>query len=688
MLLPGSSRRHHKIRTGARVGMSAISPAQRWLVRAVAVSATPCELWFVERMVERSGLQLAGDLEHVLARGVLRDTPDGLRPASAAIHAEVLRATPPSLLSGLRQRAAQVLAAAGLPSRAAQQLLRAVNAGCRIDLDFVSELAGSPSVDPSIAADLLMALRARLAPMTEPDRRRAWMLTTVDNLMLVGRSQQALELLTEELAADRDAAQHRAALLGRLGAWHATERPSQALQHLRSALAQDRLAPSDRTWLLAVAASVASRVGHPETADLIRRAKRSQTTSPTPDGDVRLALARSAVASSRGDLPAARRALSLVDPCAPAARPYAGALRAERIILQIARREFEDARTAVGAAAGEVGSLGAAVEAPLTALGCLLRVAVGELPEAQAQAGLALRQHPHRPLPGEVRAQLLAVVAEVLFRRGQPGQARDLLRPTDASHDWPDSAPWVLLYCAAAADPDPARHVDLFQAAVGVLSRTARPLVLLPHQAARLVRTALRLGDQRSARTITGHATAIAARTGTALWRGVAQHTSGLVERDPAALREAVARLRTTGARPALAEALLDLARLPRVPTAEAHAAVAESAALFGRLGATGDQEKAQQWAAELGTASRRRRSTTPSHGFAALTTREVRVAELVAAGATKQQAAARLYVSFHTVDTHLRSVYAKLGIRTRVQLARLWDNRESQPHRSSLFEG
>jgi DNA-binding NarL/FixJ family response regulator len=74
------------------------------------------------------------------------------------------------------------------------------------------------------------------------------------------------------------------------------------------------------------------------------------------------------------------------------------------------------------------------------------------------------------------------------------------------------------------------------------------------------------------------------------------------------------------------------------------------------------------------------RPSTAPSHGFAALTTREVRVAELVAAGATKQQAAARLFVSFHTVDTHLRAVYAKLGIRTRVQLARLWDTWESHP--------
>jgi DNA-binding CsgD family transcriptional regulator len=657
-----------------------MSPSERWLVRAVAVADDPCELWFVERMVDRSGPEFGGDLENLIVRGVLRDTAGGLRVASAAMRGAVLRATPPSLLSALRQRAAGILAAAGIPSLAAGQLLRAVNAGCRVDLDLVSELASSPSVDPSIAADLLIALRARHGAVVESDRRRAWVLATVDHLMLAGRTQQALELLTEEIAADRNAAEHRAVLLGRLGAWHATERPSRALEYLRSALDQDHLARSDRTWLLAVAASVSGWVGHPETADLVRRAERAQVIAATPGGDVRLALARSAMALSCGDLPAARHALSTVDPGTPSARPHAAVLRAERIVLQLAMGEFEDARAAVCAAQREVGSLGGAVEPRLVALGCLLRVAVGELPEAEAQARLALRQHPVGRLPGDVRAELLAVVAEVLFRRGQPGPARELLCPVDAGHDWPDSMPWAALRCAAAADPDLGRHPDLVRAAVGMLSRSLRPLVVVPHQAVRLVRAALLLGDLRSARTVAGHAATVAARTPIALWLGVERHASGLIERDPAALREAVARLRTTGARPALADALLDLARLPRVPVAEARAAAAESAALFGRLGATGDQECAQRWQAGLGTAGRRRRSTAPSHGFAALTTREVRVAELVAAGATKQQAAARLFVSFHTVDTHLRAVYAKLGIRTRVQLARLWDAWESHP--------
>lgn len=47
-------------------------------------------------------------------------------------------------------------------------------------------------------------------------------------------------------------------------------------------------------------------------------------------------------------------------------------------------------------------------------------------------------------------------------------------------------------------------------------------------------------------------------------------------------------------------------------------------------------------------------------------------MADLVAEGLTNQEAAARLYLSRHTIDYHLRQIYFKLGISSRVDLARL----------------
>jgi DNA-binding CsgD family transcriptional regulator len=54
------------------------------------------------------------------------------------------------------------------------------------------------------------------------------------------------------------------------------------------------------------------------------------------------------------------------------------------------------------------------------------------------------------------------------------------------------------------------------------------------------------------------------------------------------------------------------------------------------------------------------------------LTDTERTVAELVGRGLTNKQTGRRLFMSPHTVDAHLRRVYRKLGITSRVELARL----------------
>ena len=48
------------------------------------------------------------------------------------------------------------------------------------------------------------------------------------------------------------------------------------------------------------------------------------------------------------------------------------------------------------------------------------------------------------------------------------------------------------------------------------------------------------------------------------------------------------------------------------------------------------------------------------------LTAREVEILRLVARGLTNRQLAEQLGVSTRTVDAHLRSIYAKLGIKSR----------------------
>jgi DNA-binding CsgD family transcriptional regulator len=75
----------------------------------------------------------------------------------------------------------------------------------------------------------------------------------------------------------------------------------------------------------------------------------------------------------------------------------------------------------------------------------------------------------------------------------------------------------------------------------------------------------------------------------------------------------------------------------------------------------------AQELRASGETARKRDVSTTTD-----LTPQELQVAQLVQLGLTNKEAAAQLFVSPRTVDFHLRNVFAKTGVTSRVELARL----------------
>jgi DNA-binding CsgD family transcriptional regulator len=81
----------------------------------------------------------------------------------------------------------------------------------------------------------------------------------------------------------------------------------------------------------------------------------------------------------------------------------------------------------------------------------------------------------------------------------------------------------------------------------------------------------------------------------------------------------------------------------------------------------------AEPWArratAELRAAGESVQTAEPVH-MGELTAQQLEISRLVAEGATNREIAAQLYISARTVDHHLRNIFAKLGVRSRVELA------------------
>ena len=130
-------------------------------------------------------------------------------------------------------------------------------------------------------------------------------------------------------------------------------------------------------------------------------------------------------------------------------------------------------------------------------------------------------------------------------------------------------------------------------------------------------------------------------------------------------MEEAAAEYASLGLRFDHARALLSLGRAQRRlrKWGAARDTLQRAAASFDEIGSPGWADEARS---ELSRVGARR---PPPAGE--LTPAERRVAELAAAGLANKEIARDLFVSVKTVEAHLSHVYAKLGIRSRAQLAR-----------------
>jgi DNA-binding CsgD family transcriptional regulator len=162
-----------------------------------------------------------------------------------------------------------------------------------------------------------------------------------------------------------------------------------------------------------------------------------------------------------------------------------------------------------------------------------------------------------------------------------------------------------------------------------------------------------------------------------------AAHARGLLSDDEQELGRA-AELFDNGPRPlALASAFEDLgaARIKRGAGEDGIEGLGRALTLYGNAGAAWDAARVRSRLRAQGV--RRRLVSAPERpetGWAAMTDSELAVARLVARGLTNREVAEQLYVSPHTVNSHLRQVFAKLDVKSRVELTRVASEHDHRP--------
>jgi DNA-binding CsgD family transcriptional regulator len=179
------------------------------------------------------------------------------------------------------------------------------------------------------------------------------------------------------------------------------------------------------------------------------------------------------------------------------------------------------------------------------------------------------------------------------------------------------------------------------------------------------------LGRRELASELARTQLALARRVGTPGALGAALRAAGLVAGQDEGLdllREAVEVLEQSAARLELAHALADLGtQLSRAnQRAEGRNALRQAIKLAVECGASALAERAL---AEL-HAGPGRRARAELTGPGALTAAEWRVCREAAEGRSNRELAQALFVTEKTIERHLSSAYAKLGIRSRFQLA------------------
>ena len=620
-------------------------------------------------------------LREALEAGFLYERSDQLAFRHGLVWEAIYEDQPRGVRRALHIAAGEALAAAGAPaSRVATHLERAAEPGDTRAIEWLRRAAQEVALRaPAVAVGLLR--RARELAEGLPGQE-VLLIELVVALTSSGRLDEAESLAREVLASPHDPSVDAALRLVLARALTSSGRNAEAVGHVEAALADRPLSEPERSELLAVGALAVVAVD-PARAQTWGTEAHGAAERAGHDPAVCIALtALSQSALLRGDLEeaialatrSAQRASSSADQQArrwPAAGMALATALIEADRLDDAERALQQRR----ASTGEVGSWGLASYAFCAAHA---RFARGEWDDARAEAkaGVALAEE----IGGRSGAVCgFAILALIALHRDELDAAADAVAAAGDELErvgyqfYGHWEIWArgLLAEARGELPDALAALEEAWALCATVGSIPDCVRLGPD----LVRLKLAASKLQDSHDVADAVQRAAARLKTVSARGAALRCRGLVEGDPQVLSRALDACRSAP-RPleralAAEESGAAMAQVAEHSQAAAAATLGEALEIYERLGAIRYAARVEARLRELGIRKGTRgHRDRPRIGWASLTATELRVVALVATGLTNAEVARRLYVSRHTIESHLSHVFAKLGLASRVELA------------------
>jgi DNA-binding CsgD family transcriptional regulator len=657
------------------------------LLRSAALLGSAFSVTDLGAIVGRSALELTAALEEATAAGVLTESEVLLAFRHTLIRQALYERPPAGLRLALHLQAARALAEAGLAvERVAEQLLAALRGPDAVPVvdgwtvDWLLK-AGRRLVSraPKDAAELLRLAVAYL-PSDDP-RRESLEVILAPALVLLGHRDEAVRLAEKVLAATDDPA--RAAEMSWTAGWAMTD----GHQHeaAQTALSRALRAPGlDDVWsarLHAMLARAAIADGDLAQADAATRLALAGVDRTGDRPAAAAALNAAGILHTYcGELDAAAerfdRALTIAEHCDdPETHDLRLRLRQNRAYVLLAQERHADADLAARELLAEAER---SASPPRLACARILAAEVhyhaGRWSEAIAQLDAAALSDDL--IPATNRQWLHGLAAVIAVHRDDQASAEAHLSAVPATGAIYAGAQYVPLARALLAE-----RRDLTDEALAILTGLldctgTRPAYHRHIWLPTLLRLALRGGDSGLARAVAAAGSGSAPETDrrSAVGRAaVAQHCAGLLESDHVTLNLAVDAYRAAGRPLQLAQTLEDTAVVlaERGDLRAARTAHAEASELYTGLGATWDLLRADTRLRRHGVQRRRGPRRRAATGWDALTPAELTVARLVAEGRPNPDIAANLFVSRRTVEVHVSHILSKLGVRSRVEIAR-----------------